>query len=270
MEYKENRYLYKYLRFSTGSLATIKDGTIKFTKPIDFNDPFDCFPEIDLDSVRRLPKENPDLFKKAGDKKGLSPAQRIQNKNVMLKNLENKIKDGTYSKEMVANIGICCLSRNPLNILMWSHYSNNHEGFCLEFSVPFSGLSQDINKYLEWLVPHPVLYEKSRPLVNINERSERKIDQQFLIKSKDWEYEQEERVIDHKRGEGIHFYNRKKILSSVIAGMKMSNSNYEKLEKTIKDMNNEINSNIKLYKASHISRKFALYVPNHPRLSKKI
>lgn len=32
-------------------------------------------------------------------------------------------------------IGICSLSRNPLNLLMWAHYASSHTGFVVEFSV---------------------------------------------------------------------------------------------------------------------------------------
>ena len=35
-------YRYKYLPFSEGSLKALTEGTMKFTCPLDFNDPFDC------------------------------------------------------------------------------------------------------------------------------------------------------------------------------------------------------------------------------------
>ncbi|MES9903809.1 MAG: hypothetical protein ABW168_14180 [Sedimenticola sp.] len=38
---------YKYVPFSEGSLSIIKEGTMKFTPPTEFNDPFDCAPDID-------------------------------------------------------------------------------------------------------------------------------------------------------------------------------------------------------------------------------
>jgi len=38
---------YKYLPFDIGSLKIITQGTIKFTKPSEFNDPFDCDPGHD-------------------------------------------------------------------------------------------------------------------------------------------------------------------------------------------------------------------------------
>ena len=36
--------------------------------------------------------------------------------------------------QMCANeIGLYCLSRIPNSILMWAHYGNKHQGYCLEF-----------------------------------------------------------------------------------------------------------------------------------------
>lgn len=37
-------YLYKYLPFNEGSLCVLTEGTVKFTSPLNFNDPFDCLP----------------------------------------------------------------------------------------------------------------------------------------------------------------------------------------------------------------------------------
>jgi hypothetical protein len=54
---------YKYLSFSEKSLRIIKSGTIKFTKPSEFNDPFDCDPEHET-NVDNLLKNRPDLVKK--------------------------------------------------------------------------------------------------------------------------------------------------------------------------------------------------------------
>jgi DUF2971 family protein len=42
----------------------------------------------------------------------------------------------------VNRLGVFCLAGTPENILMWSHYSNGHTGFCLEFrheDEPFLG-----------------------------------------------------------------------------------------------------------------------------------
>ena len=47
-------YLYKHVDATDGSLSIIRNGTLKFTKPQNFNDPFDCnqkLLQINLDNI---------------------------------------------------------------------------------------------------------------------------------------------------------------------------------------------------------------------------
>ena len=47
--------------------------------------------------------------------------------------LDNTNSD-TY-KSFTSQLCVCCFSRNMNEILMWSHYANNHRGVCLEFEI---------------------------------------------------------------------------------------------------------------------------------------
>jgi hypothetical protein len=82
--------------------------------------------------------------------------------------------------------GVVCYSTNEHNILMWSHYADNHKGMCLVFDVP-----NPIDKYLfkvNYLEDLPnIKYDMKEFLPEI-----RKI---ITTKSKDWEYEQEYREV---------------------------------------------------------------------------
>lgn len=240
---------------------------MKFTCPSDFNDPFDCIPEIDLNSIQEIPKRKPELIKAAAQQRGIPPEKIGEHIPEMLQRMEDAVTSGVWGKDMVSGVGICCLSRDPLNILMWSHYANDHKGFCLEFRISLYGEQHEVSNYLEWLVPHEVTYQEERPFLEIHDRSDNALDKQFLIKSKLWKYEAEERVIDHKRGPGIHSYDRSKILNSVIAGMKMENPELGQLNDAVEKMNQEIGLNVQLYQARAVKGRFALCVPDHPKLS---
>ncbi len=109
---------------------------MKFTCPSEFNDPFDCDPEMDEDKHLNYIKGRKDLLKKVGDDLGLSPAERIQQKGVMLKRVGNAIQNGEFGQKLVNEVGICSLSRDPLNLLMWAHYAKDHTGFVVEFCIP--------------------------------------------------------------------------------------------------------------------------------------
>jgi len=260
-------YRYKYLPYTEGSLKTITDSTIKFTCPLDFNDPFDCRPYYDTTNIEHLPRMRPDLFKAAGDRRGLTPAKRIQEKGKFLARLKKRIDTGDFAKNSISRVGVVCLSRNALSIPMWSHYADFHRGFVLEFRIPVKGIEKDIALINERLLPFPIQYRKERPRICIEGViPDELVDKLVLTKSTDWEYEDEERVIDHHRGPGIHHYRRDEILCSVIAGMNIENNKYVELQSILKKLENNNHINIPIFRIHEKINEYKLIVNDHPRL----
>lgn len=259
---------YKYLSFSENSLRIIKSGTIKFTKPSEFNDPFDCDPEHET-NVDSLLKNRPDLVKKAAQFLNLSKEQLIIEKPIMAERVKKAIEAGYFGQPASDNVGICSLSRDPLNLLMWAHYSKDHTGFVVEFDIPIESFDlpeKDVG-YFEKLIPHKVHYQDSKPMVSFLDDNDVKMTKQFLTKGSVWKYEQEERVIDYIRKSGIHVYDQKNILFSVIAGMRMKDPELSKLEDAVKTINKEKGLNISFYKATPLKGKFGLVIKERPELT---
>jgi len=92
--------------FSDGSLKTITEGTIKFTCPLEFNDPFDCLPYYDKRGIAQVTRMRPDLFKAAGDRRGLSPAQRLMQKPQFISRLKSRIEDGSFARDLIKDVGV--------------------------------------------------------------------------------------------------------------------------------------------------------------------
>ncbi len=253
-----------------GSLKVISEGTIKFSSPDEFNDPFDCAPDYDVKKNIEYISRRPDLLKTAGKKLGLSPAKRLQHKKVMLRNIERATSEDNYGANISKQSGICCLSKAPLNLLMWAHYAKDHTGFVVEFRIPQNVKCTKGEAYeylLKYLYPLEVVYSEDKPVIDPSDNDVINTKKQYLTKSKDWEYEQEERVVDNMRGSGIHPYEHKIILKSVIAGLKMKDTDYTSLKSTIHKINSEMEINVKLYKAEKLKGKFALFVPGRDDLS---
>lgn len=109
-------------------------------------------------------------------------------------------------KSSIAGILSLCSCKD--NLLMWSHYAQNHEGICLSFSKkkPHKGnnILQDArftkevtysNNHLTMLDIFP-FYKSSPPNDKIDcEAMQETINKVFCRKSRDWEKEQEWRVI---------------------------------------------------------------------------
>lgn len=260
-------YRYKYLPYTEGALKALTDSTMKFTCPLEFNDPFDCKPYYDLANIQNIPSKRPDLFKAAGVRRGLSPAQRLQEKGKFVAKLKKRFDKGEFAQDAIARIGVVSLSKKALSIPMWSHYADFHRGLVLEFRIPVKGTKQDVLLTSDRLLPFPVKYSAQRPHINIGDEPGDLVEKILLTKSLDWEYEEEERVVDQERGPGIYHYNRDEILSSVIAGMNLEDKNYGDLQLIINKIEKHNMVNLSLYKAQPKSDEYKLVVNGHPRLS---
>lgn len=259
---------YKYLPFDIGSLKILTQGTIKFTKPSEFNDLFDCDPDHETDNIGQFIENRPDLVQRVAEYLRLPESQLCDEKPKMIERLRGAINGGAFGQPASDNVGICCLTRDPLNLLMWAHYANNHKGYVVEFDIPVESYDKPESEvaFFELLIPNEVHYCNNKPIVNFNDSNDQKLEKQFLVKAKDWEYEKEERVVDFIRKDGIHRYDRKIILHSVIAGARMEKSDYGLLETIIQRLNQEIGTNVNIYKANKEKGAFKLFVEGRPDL----
>ena len=114
------------------------------------------------------------------------------------------------------SIGYYCLTSKPDNLLMWAHYADSHRGVCLKFDI-----LEDLETFL---VPIPVEY--SSEYVDYDAMNSNFAD---LIrrKSKEWEYEQEYRIIK------TNFHGLKKVnraaIKEIIFGCRISEKDKESI-----------------------------------------
>ncbi|PWK64627.1 DUF2971 domain-containing protein [Aminobacter sp. AP02] len=95
-----NGLLYKYLPADLADVVFTKDNqvTLKFSKPKDFNDPYELFLATDFGG-------DPEMLACYAEAIGELPQYPTT-----------------------------CFSRSPIVIPMWAHYAYNHNGFVIEFS----------------------------------------------------------------------------------------------------------------------------------------
>lgn len=213
-----NQLLYKYIKCDENSDKIFIDHTLLFTHPNKFNDPFDCWAYL----------EEPDF-------NGLSDIIENSNEDELYKK-ECRDRIRYYGKKeykesvdnALSKIGVCCFSKNRDNILMWSHYSNNHKGICLQFDI-----LEDTDFFSTAI---PVSYVNRMPLYN--HFSDRKLIIEKIIqpKSIDWIYEQEVRIVktnvDIENNEGNQVFKFKPIaLRKIIFGCKATQTTIEKYKR---------------------------------------
>lgn len=182
--------VYKYL--PAARIDVLENSSIRFTQPRDLNDPFETLPNFS--SYREQLRNR--LIAKRVEKFGSDAA------TVGLEILDLMI-DGTlsnFSEKLSPYFAVLSLSRCRDNILMWSHYANNHSGFVVGFDSSNSFFDPAKDKAIDGL--RPVIYSNERAVVPkngfelFNETEMREANQYlFFTKSADWEYEQEMRIL---------------------------------------------------------------------------
>ena len=169
--------LYKYVSFS--NLKHLLAGSIRFTQPNAFNDPFELLPEIYLeDDINGF---SLNVMKPKREKDPARLENSFESKNC------NDVTARDVRNELSKLIGILCLSRNPSSLLMWSHYADEYKGAVIEFDEThefFTGL-------------FPVSYELVRPKINYkllqDETGHIRLSE-LCYKPIEWEYENEVRL----------------------------------------------------------------------------
>lgn len=197
--------------------TSIEQGNFWFSSPTKFNDPIDC--GISLNTIGNTPLLTnlitsglTEIGRATGaaiksPSKNESIAESIQqfasnfinNTEALGSELSEARLDqaaGVHLKEKFAAAGILSLSELSDNILMWSHYAQQHKGICIEFRRDPSGILGMPDHTL------PVRYSIKAP--TIDARSYRTTDREgkneielslVLTKAADWAYEREWRVV---------------------------------------------------------------------------
>lgn len=162
--------LYKYVKQER--IDVVRDRMICFTPPGYLNDPFEC---------------------------------RLAFKTLTENEQDEHIR--SWRKWASIQYGILCLTKRPDSHVMWAHYGEAHRGFILEFESDNSFFNdQRYEAIIDWKwfgegppLVYPgfgtlkdVCYSDDRPCTDNPEEIPL---ESFFVKSKDWAYEEEVRMI---------------------------------------------------------------------------
>ncbi|MFM4568444.1 DUF2971 domain-containing protein [Klebsiella pneumoniae subsp. ozaenae] len=170
--------LYKYMKYDA-AVRLLTSNTIAFSSYVNFNDPYE------LSCLAYGPG-----------------------------NINNMMKMHNQINLWGRNSVILCLTRDPLNPLLWAHYAESHKGIVIGIDVSppqFTSLDENI-------IPVQfgnVIYTKTQPkdpfftatfpeteidnFIGFNANYLEKLQRAFLYKSHHWAYEEEVRIVKHKR-----------------------------------------------------------------------
>jgi len=204
--------LFKYL--TPARVDIVEDCRIRFSPPESFNDPFECIPDsrlientawqknIEDASVRDLVAEEA-LRARI---EGRSPRavedeiRRISREQYAVRLPQFKQLAQAALKAAREPLRLLCLSAVAPDdsdaFLMWGHYTQNHEGFVLEFDSEHAWFRDHLPKEPE---PHdagPVIYSDRRPGWQVGGDGGAEPIRAFVFtKSNHWKYEREYRLL---------------------------------------------------------------------------
>lgn len=247
-------YFYKYRSLSGNDLSyviqTLTSSTIKFSTPLEFNDPYDCHPVFEATGsddewiaygnqvIDRLPSPISDAERASRVARLSTPAARVEFASNLTKNLPLQMK----------KVGVYCMSLVPDSMLMWAHYANSHQGVCLRFkaNVPDPMFSS----------AQRVVYKKQRPRINpIHDRQTwTGVVKTTFRKADYWSYEKEWRIVDIS-GPGVKTFDSA-ILDGIILGARLRQADWEAVAPVIRARENPL----RVMKAVPCPQSFRLFI----------
>jgi hypothetical protein len=196
--------IYKFL--PAERLSYLNDEFLRVTQPGDLNDPFECLP-IPPTTEEIVSIINKVIDQKIIDLKGTKKQKEAHRKTLVAsfqreiddvrKNKEVNFKTKfitTSTKAVNDSMGLISFSRRWNSSLMWAHYANSHKGFCIGFNSTAEFFSKHRNLDESPIIFHSVEYSNNRIKVPLL-KGEQVDPRVMLTKSKDWEYEDEERLL---------------------------------------------------------------------------
>lgn len=275
--------LYKYATFDR--IDVLINEHIRFTQPEEFNDPFELSPAITgLTSESELEKmyerefyvtvaaeyyKEPryrlvgiqlfDFFRLASDKK-TEVGKQFKNINPAL---APKLTAAT--RVIRKQVCILCLCEEPYNLLMWSHYANNHTGIVFEFDALHPVFNRKLSEHDDMRHLRRVHYAHERPNLDLAEIDAKSL---LLTKGHVWAYENEWRQIEsithakiiHKKvpNDILLFDMPAAAITGIFIGARASDENIENLVRLISS--DQKYAHIKLKKYSLHATRFELFV----------
>lgn len=207
--------LFKYRSADEYSKKNLKDGTIWLAHPSTFNDPYDChiFFSIDNANLKKLPPDFKRIFSSSiyknleerianGERPlraireillPLIPSDQVAIVDQLVADFD--LEFGKNLDKLKNSYRVCSFSARLDSMLMWSHYADQHRGFCIEYDVSNLPPTNFCNRFMYPVIYQDEVFDASTVLKNGDNYNNLRPTLIALAKAKDWQYEEEWRII---------------------------------------------------------------------------
>lgn len=168
--------LFKYYTLNDYTLNVLKENSLYFNLKSNFNDPFDLNINLTIskDKFQNLLVNHSEAIDKLTS--------------------ENIMKLCYWSERLtLQKFGIFCCCKSCNDILMWSHYANNHKGICIEYTDDLiNAIKDSYSPYDLAIFCGDIIYDDERK--DLNNMIKDNDGTPIFKKAKCWAYEKEYRI----------------------------------------------------------------------------
>jgi len=207
--------IFKYESITPNTKKNLQESQIYFNAPINYNDPYEGVFKFHISNDFLKKKLIKNLSGLVYDKKVFS--------NLSIGEVIEEIRI-EYVNQYLNDVRVACFSKRKDSMLMWSHYSNEHKGICLEFE----------SENILFKIGDDVKYSKKIPILYISNSNDLEEDSLMHAYSKivhtkemDWQYEKEYRLFGNN-SDNIKKYNPND-LKAIYFGLRCEKEEIEKI-----------------------------------------
>lgn len=224
--------------------------TIKLSSAFNLNDPFELKFNLDLDPLANGHEE---LFYKDNPGSSADDFKGWQ-KHALEHDGYTWYAEQQQRNAIAQQIALCSFTEDNTNNLMWSHYTNNHKGICIEYKPELFEYLKSLKGYL---VFWEVSYSEEPPIVKGLEDIDSKVRKILFNKQSEWKYEREHRVVffSDKDTEFIPF--DRKHIKSIYIGSRVD----KEIEKKILSLC--LNTHIDIYYGITLGKTYKVHFKKH-------
>lgn len=215
----------------------IEKQELYLTSPRWFNDPYDCRINVAFHLLAEDANLANEYFHQVVSRHFPDLSEADHNLQVQRLLDEGRFRNKEWLEEenertinkLHDTIGVISLTAHNDSILMWSHYSNSHKGFCVGFH---SSKLFNHPEHFGWgqAVEYPPKYPVILPTESFTEQSRK----QMFMKFDKWEYEKEYRLLNYNCADKV-VKIPKDNFAEIILGHLISKEDQRHIIKTVKN-----------------------------------
>jgi hypothetical protein len=227
------------------------DSVLPLSSPAWFNDPFDMHARIVVDGTHEERRRRYTEIAEA-QTPPLGWKRREEAIQTLMSRSEGELRQ--RAQESYSNaakeFGVCCfVGDRARDVLMWSHYADNHKGVCLQFDY-----ARDVPVFARAV---SIDYIDDYPTINWIHNFQRSIGKAILRKHTRWAYENEFRISEPwQAGKYIGF--RPEALTGLIFGCRADGDVEKVVDGLLKQRAAAGLPDVRLFRAKQNDKKYEL------------